>query len=59
MCDNYPPGMTREDLWYLGELPDRNGHYCGHGYAYNSEEYDRDLDEWADDDEEDDSDDFL
>ena len=59
MCDNYPQGMTRRDLWYLGEVPDSYGNYVGHGFAYNSDEYDRDLDDWADDEEEDDSDDFL
>ena len=45
MAWNYPDGMSREDFWYLGEVPDRYGHYCGHGYAYNSDEYDPELDE--------------
>lgn len=45
MAWNYPDGMTCEDFWYLGEVPDRYGHYCGHGYAYNCDEYDPELDE--------------
>lgn len=55
MAWNYPDGMTREDFWYLGEVPDRYGHYCGHGYPYNCDEYDPELDdECCTDDEDDD-----
>lgn len=54
MAWNYPDGMTREDFWYLGEVPDRYGHYCGHGYAYNSDEYDPELDDECCTDEDDD-----
>lgn len=55
MAWNYPDGMSREDLWHLGEVPDRYGHYCSHGYPYNCDEYDPELDdECCTDDEDDD-----
>lgn len=52
---NYPDGMSRKDLWYVGEIPDDYGHWVGEGYGYNSTEYDPELDvdyEGEDEDEE-------
>lgn len=42
---NYPDGMSSRDLWYVGEIPDRYGHWIGEGYAFNELEYDPDLDD--------------
>ena len=54
---NYPPGMSRYDLWYVGEGVDRYGHGIGEGYYFDDPTYYPELDDWADPPEEDEEED--
>lgn len=55
---NYPDGMSSRDLWYVGEIADRYGHWIGEGYAFDDPEYNPDLDDdYIGEEEEDDEDD--
>ena len=57
MSGNYPDGMSKHDLWYLGEIPDRYGHYIGQGYDFNNPEYDPNYDDDYEGEEEENDDD--
>lgn len=42
---NYPDGMSRRDLWYVGEIPDKYGHWIGEGFSFDDPNYDPEFDE--------------